>query len=79
MNLYKSCAFHLMQKAMWYEYYSSNTNFKPTWHFFGRKPRWFNQTRKQLITTQCIEHRYLPELTVSVNKGNSNGYIKRRS
>jgi hypothetical protein len=37
------------------------------------------QLRKQLITTQCIEHRYLPELTVSVNKGNSNGYIKRRS
>jgi hypothetical protein len=23
-----------MQKAMWYEYYSNNTNLKPTWIFF---------------------------------------------
>jgi hypothetical protein len=24
------------------KYYSSNTNLKPTWNFFERKPRWFN-------------------------------------
>ncbi len=30
--------FHSIPKAMWYEYYSRNTNFKPTWLILGGNP-----------------------------------------
>jgi hypothetical protein len=80
MNPYKSCASHLMQEVMWYEYYSSNVNLKPTWTFCWHETHaGLIKPRKQLITNQCIEHRYLSELTVSVNQGDSNGYSKRSS
>jgi hypothetical protein len=75
MNPRKSCAFHLMQKAMWYEYYSSNTNLKPTWIFFGWKPRWFNQETVDLLIS-VSKPRYLCKLPVSHKPGDSNGYSK---
>jgi predicted small secreted protein len=45
------------------KYYSSNTNLKPTWIFFDRKPRWFNPT-KETVDYYSV---YRTEISTRVN------------